>query len=126
MEEAEPEPQEPEKPTLDEYYKSKGIEIEYKSEVREVKKGEIKADWFKKEKLNVMETKEDRRGGKQAAQQIVQKGEAKVGLSIEEDNIDMLGFGKKASQPRGDDHKNDRKGGRKNKPAFSADDFPTL
>ena len=94
--------------------------------MREVKKGELKADWFKKEKLDVLETKEDRRGGKQAAQQIVQRGEAKVGLSIEEESMGMLGFGKKASQSRGDDHKNDRKGGRKNKPAFSADDFPAL
>lgn len=48
MPEAEPEPQEPEKPTLDEYYKSKGIDLEYKPDVKEAKRGEMKSEWFKK------------------------------------------------------------------------------
>ena len=47
------------------------------------------------------------------------------GLEIEEEDMSYLGFGKKSSYLRGEDSK-DRKGGRKQKPQFSADDFPTL
>ena len=37
------------------------MEIEYKPSVKEVKKGEIKAEWIKKEKLTLIETKEDKK-----------------------------------------------------------------
>ena len=74
-----------------------------------------------------METKEDKRKNEgKNKQQIVSHSEVKVGLDIEEDVEGMVGFGKKASHSRADDHKGDRKGGRKNKPQFKADDFPTL
>lgn len=73
-----------------------------------------------------METKEDKREKEaQNKQQMVSHKEGKVGLDIDEDVEGLVGFGKK-SHSRGDDHKNDRKGGRKNKPNFKADDFPTL
>ena len=51
-------PPEPEAPTLSEYYKSKGIELSngYEQKVP-VKKGEIDAEWIKKEKLTILETK---------------------------------------------------------------------
>ena len=44
--------------TLQEYYESKGIEAPETQARREpVKKGEINAEWIKKEKLTVLETK---------------------------------------------------------------------
>lgn len=60
-------------------------------------------------------------------QQVVQQSEMKVGLDIEEENLGMLGFGKKVSQPKPEEpQRGDRKGGRKAKPQFTADDFPSL
>jgi hypothetical protein len=53
-----PKPQEPEKLTLEEYYKNKGIEINNNFDKKApVKKADISADWIKKEKLTVLETK---------------------------------------------------------------------
>lgn len=44
--------------TLEQYYESKGINIKEVSHTKQVeKKSEINADWIKKEKLTVMETK---------------------------------------------------------------------
>ena len=103
------------------------MEIEYKPSVKEAKKGEIKAEWIKKEKLTLMETKEDKKNKEKGpSQQSVQQNAIKVGLDIEEEDMSYLGFGKKSSgHSRADDNK-ERKGGRKQKPQFSADDFPTL
>lgn len=57
-----PKPQEPEKLTLEEYYKSKGIELNNTvTQKVPVKKAEINADWIKKEKLVVLETKEEKK-----------------------------------------------------------------
>lgn len=51
---------EPEKLTLEEYYKSKGVDLAYNAQSRApVKKGEVNAEWIKKEKLTLVQTKED-------------------------------------------------------------------
>ena len=53
-------PEEPEKMTLDEYYKTKGVEISEVGHKKDIpKKGEVNAEWIKKEKLTLMNTKED-------------------------------------------------------------------
>ena len=74
-----------------------------------------------------METKEDKRNNEgKNKQQLVSHTHLKAGLEIDQDVEGIVGFGKKVNQSRGDDYKGDRKGGRKNKPQFKADDFPTL
>lgn len=53
-----PKPVEPEALTLEQYYKNKGIEINNTFEKKvQPKKADIQADWIKKEKLTVLETK---------------------------------------------------------------------
>lgn len=49
---------------MDEYYKSKGIELDSlhaNAKKEPVKKGEVNAEWIKKEKLTVLETKKDKK-----------------------------------------------------------------
>ena len=129
VEEKEPEP---EKLTLEEYYKAKGVDVTYqKEEKAAVKKEDIKAEWIKKEKLTLMTTKEDRRGGEdRKTQQNIQQNSSKVGLGIEEADFDKVGFGSKPAPkeaPRQEEpQKGGKRGGKKNKPQFSADDFPSL
>lgn len=48
-------PEEPQPLTLDEYYKSKGLEVTNTYEGKgPAKKGEINAEWIKKEKLTLL------------------------------------------------------------------------
>lgn len=46
---------EPDAPTLEEYYKSKGVDIQNtETGPKQPKKGEVNAEWIKKEKLTVL------------------------------------------------------------------------
>ena len=122
------EEQEPEKLTLEEYYKAKGVDLTYNPENKgQVKKGEIKAEWIKKEKLTLLETKEDLRNQEKKAEHSIKYTSVKTGLAIDESDFDKVGFG---SKPAPKDNRRDEpkpeKRGKKNKPQFSADDFPSL
>ena len=130
VEEKEPEP---EKLTLEEYYKQKGVEISYQGDSKTtVKKEDIKADWIKKEKLTLMSTKEDRKNEEdKKTQQTIKHNSAKTGLDIDEADFNKIGFGHKpAPAPREtqkhEDRRTDKRGGKKNKPQFSNEDFPSL
>ena len=112
-EETTAEQKEPEKPqgiTLDEYYRNKGIELDTLTAAKKeaaVKKGELNAEWIKKEKLTVLQTKEDKKAeeeeskdGKKGRKQ----NKNKVGMA-ENLNSELFGFNaavqpKPAEQPR--------------------------
>jgi hypothetical protein len=71
--------------TLEEYYKAKGVDVSYQKEEKEAKKGEIKADWIKKEKLTVLTTKEDLKSQDQKkTQQTVNHNSTKTSIGIDE------------------------------------------
>lgn len=92
----EPKVPEPEKPTLEEYYKSKGIDLAYNPQSKApVKKGEVDAEWIKKEKLTVVATKEELKNQERNTEQAVKHTSGKVGLDIDESDFDKVGFGKK-------------------------------
>jgi ribonuclease E len=100
------EPKEPEKPegiTLDEYFRNKGIDFDTIGAAKKepVKKGEVNAEWIKKEKLTVLQTKEDKKASEEE-----QKGEKKqnrrqtekVGPS-ESLNSELFGFNAQPPKP---------------------------
>lgn len=88
---------------MDEYYKSKGIDVDELTATTKkepAKKGEVNAEWIKKEKLTVLETKEDKKnseqqptGGKKQKRQFNEK----VGVS---ENLNSELFGFNAVQPK--------------------------
>ena len=85
---------EPEAPTLEEYYKSKGIEINNTFEKKApVKKGEINADWIKKEKLTLVDTKEEKKISERNKEGFVKFTSTKVEI---DSNLQGLGFGQQA------------------------------
>lgn len=116
--------------TLEEYYKQKGVDLTYQQDSKNaVKKEDIKAEWIKKEKLTLMTTKEDLRSQEKKAQQVVKHNTAKTTLGIEEEDFEKVGFGSKPAPkeaPRQEESKGGKRGGKKAKPQFSADDFPAL
>lgn len=80
-----------------EYYQSKGIDInsvggQKKAPVR----GEVNAEWLKKEKLTLIETKEDKRKQENVKQNILQHNNTKVELDL--GNPEILGFGTRPVQ----------------------------
>lgn len=94
-----------------------------------VKKGEINADWLKKEKLTLLETKEDKKQQEKRSGEQLIKHTAVKGLDVAEDQRNILGFGSKPTHSKQEEHrgdKRDHKGGKNAKPHFAADDFPTL
>ena len=91
------------------------------------KKGEVDAEWLKKEKLTVLATKEDLKAQERNTnEQGVKMASGKVGLDIDEADFDKVGFGKKpVVRETGKAEEHNRKG-KKPKPHFTADDFPSL
>jgi hypothetical protein len=84
---------EPVKQTLEEYYKSKGVDMTYNSQAKSnAKKNQIDAEWIKKEKLTVLKTKEDLRNQEKSEQSI-----KPTVTKIEQDDSDLklCGFGNK-------------------------------
>ena len=93
-----------------------------------VVKGEVNAEWLKKEKLTVLETKEDKKKQEGVKQNVLQHNNTKVELGF--GNSELLGFGTRSAQkPREEEphHDNKHQKGRKGpKVALKEDDFPTL
>ena len=93
----EPKEVEPEALTLEEYYKNKGVDLQEDFSQKPTKKGEVKAEWIKKEKLTVMETKEDKRQNEQKSQNAVKHLDARGGI---DESLGSLGFNSKPSKPQ--------------------------
>lgn len=91
------EPEKPEGITLDEYYRNKGIDFDVITAAKKepVKKGEVNAEWIKKEKLTVLQTKEDKKASEEEQKadkkQNRRQNNEKVGLS-EHLNSDLFGL----------------------------------
>lgn len=92
--EEEVKPEEPQGITLDEYYKNKGIELSTAATKKEAtKKGEVNAEWIKKEKLTVLQTKEDKKAAENQEQ--VKKTNKRQGnekVANNNLNSELLGF----------------------------------
>lgn len=86
------------------------------------KKAEISADWIKKEKLTVLESKEDKKISERNTQNVVKLTSARVGL---DENLEGLGFGSKAPVRQ---ERQEREGpkGRGKKAVLREEDFPSL
>ena len=63
----------PPPPTLKEYYKKKGIEVNMSFEKNVAQRADINAEWIKKEKLTLIETKEDKKNRERNAQNLQQR-----------------------------------------------------
>jgi hypothetical protein len=132
-------PQEPEAPTLEEYYRNKGIDLQNQYEKKgPVKKGELNAEWIKKEKLTVIETKEEKKQSERNAQNAVKRTDNRTGL---DENLERLGFGSKPVVKRTEERREPReqkdakpeprgakapRGGKGGKVVLNEDDFPSL
>lgn len=118
-------PEEPQALTLDEYYKSKGVEISATYEKKEpARRTELDAEWLKKEKLTVLDTKESKKISERNGQNVVKHSSARVGL---DENLEGLGFfGKSSRRPeeRRENAPQQYKG--KGKKIIHEEDFPTL
>ncbi len=83
--------------TLAEYYQSKGVDLNVTSTQKKTPvRGEVNAEWLKKEKLTLIETKEDKRRQENVKQNVPQQNNTKVELGFE--NSKSLGFGSKPVQ----------------------------
>ena len=92
------------------------------------KKNDINAEWIKKEKLTVIQTKEDKKNIERNGQNLVKFSDTRSGL---DDNLEALGFNSKPARKAEDkkDQKTDYKGkanGKGKKVALSTEDFPSL
>jgi hypothetical protein len=117
--------------TLDEYYKSKGVDLTYQPQQREpVKKQDINADWIKKEKLTLLKTKEDLKNEERKVQAASKTTGPSSGIEVEEGKYNLVGFGSKPlprdTQKTNDRRDDNKRGGKANKPKFSNEDFPSL
>ena len=119
--------------TLDEYYKTKGVDITDLGQKKDApKKGEINAEWIKKEKLTLMNTKEDEKVKSRNAE-FVNKREFsdKVGLG-ENVNAEILGFTsnkpkrgeRREEEPKGERGQKHKKKGKE--VVLKEEDFPPL
>lgn len=95
-------------------------------------KGEVNAEWLKKEKLTVIETKEDKKRQETVRENVPQHNNTRVELGF--NSSEILGFGttKAVQRPREEEPRaqtnNGQKGGKRNqtKVNLKEDDFPTL
>jgi hypothetical protein len=60
-----------------------------------VRRAEINADWIKKEKLVVLETKEEKKNNERNTQGTVKFSDSRSGL---DENLEALGFGQKVTK----------------------------
>ncbi len=116
-----------------EYYQSKGVDLTLTAGQRKAPvKTEVSAEWLKKEKLTLVETKEDKKRQEVVKQNITQHNNTKVEMDF--GNSEILGFGTKPAQkPREEEGQRNHqerghKGGKKThqKVVLNDDDFPTL
>jgi hypothetical protein len=95
----------------------------------------VNADWIKKEKLTVLETKEDKKNETRNKVQVKTK-DLVPGQSVNEENAQLLGFKSKESfrppqrnreeEKPARDNKKPRENAGKNKIVINDDEFPTL
>lgn len=114
--------------TLEEYYKSKGIELNNNFEQRApTRRADINAEWIKKEKLTVLETKEDKKNSERNIQGAVKFSSGRAGL---DENLEGLGFGQRPArkvEERREVRNEPRVGkGKKERVVINDDDFPSL
>ncbi len=117
-----------------EYYQSKGIAINTAVERKAQAKVEVNAEWLKKEKLTLLETKEDKKRQEVVRENVPQHNNTRVELGF--NNSEILGFGTskpvqrvREEEPRAQNNNtNGQKGGKRNqtKVNLKEDDFPTL
>ena len=117
-----------------EYYQSKGIAINTAVERKAQVKVEVNAEWLKKEKLTLLETKEDKKRQEVVRENVPQHNNTRVELGF--NNSEILGFGTskpvqrvREEEPRAQNNNtNGQKGGKRNqtKVNLKEDDFPTL
>lgn len=117
-----------------EYYQSKGIDINSTAVQRKVPvKGEVNAEWLKKEKLTLLETKEDKKRQETVKQNVTQHNNTRVEIGF--GNSEILGFGstkpvqKQREEEPQRNQTNGQKGGKRvpqTKVNLKEDDFPTL
>lgn len=123
--------EEPEALTLDQYYKNKGVDINSAYEQKgPAKKADINAEWIKKEKLTVIETKQDKKNSERNNQGFTKVALSRTGL---DENLEGLGFGQKVvkkqeekREEKPDNRGKGRKDNNKKKPVINDDDFPSL
>ena len=80
-----------------EYYQSKGVD--FNSTVAQRKapiKSEVNAEWLKKEKLTLVETKEDKKRQEVVKQNVLNHTNTKVELGF--GSSELLGFGTRPAQ----------------------------
>ena len=121
VEEKEPEP---EQLTLDEYYKRKEVNVDTKYiNTTDTRPKEFQSDWVKKEKLTVIETKEQKKQNERSGKQHHKKQDARSGLDEELENF---GFNQKPL-PRKTEHRQDRQErGKGKKQVINEEEFPSL
>jgi len=117
--------------TLDEYYKNKGVDLTYQAQHKgPVKKQDINADWIKKEKLTLLKTKEDLKNEEKKIQPASRTTGPSSGIDVEDNKLNLVGFGSKPlpkdTQKTNERREDNKRGGKKNKPQFSNEDFPSL
>lgn len=78
------------------------MDIQYQAVHRDYTKREFKADWIQKEKLTLLETKEDKKLKERTqGQKASQQSESRQGLNLSEQEQGLIGFGAKASSGKG-------------------------
>lgn len=85
----------------------------------------MNAEWIKKEKLTVLDTKEGKKISERNGQNVVKHTSSRVGL---DENLEGLGFfGKSEKRPEERrEHKHHEHKGGKGKKIIHEEDFPTL
>jgi hypothetical protein len=66
------------------------------------KKADLNAEWIKKEKLTVLESKEDKKLSERNGQNVVKFSSSKVGL---DENLESLGLFERKAPKRQEDHR---------------------
>ena len=116
-------PEEPQALTLEEYYKNKGVEVSNVYEKKAVaRKADLNAEWIKKEKLTIIESKEDKKLSERNGQNVVKFASSRVGL---DENLESLGLFERKTPKRQEEPR--RHEGKQNKrQQIREEDFPSL
>ncbi len=76
------------------------------------RRADLNAEWIKKEKLTILESKEDKKLSERNAQNVVKLSSGRVGL---DENLESLGFFDKKPKRQEEGRKNEGRGGKKEK-----------
>jgi hypothetical protein len=117
-------PEEPAALTLEEYYRSKGVEVSNVYEKKEVtRRVDLNAEWIKKEKLTVIESKEDKKLSERNGQNVVKFASSRVGL---DENLESLGLFERKAPRRQEEPREQQKGKNNKRQQIREEDFPAL